>query len=175
MLCLIDNEAPTVRIDPMHSPLSAALAVVLVTISGSSLRAADPDRYLCISEYGAGVQYSPATKTWGPTIFGGGRKYILRQLKGEEREAKYPSDTSPDGYTIWDHQPKDKSDWGFLSLARSSRVRLATLDLAAQMATQPRSGSRRVSGAAIAINTGIPPALSSSAFRRRGKIHRYDT
>ena len=103
---------PDDRRTMMRSFLPAALAAVLLIGSGSRLHA-DPDRYLCISEYVAGVHYFPATKTWSPQIFTAGQKYILRRLTGDEREGKYPSATSPDGWA-WDGgqlDEKDKSEW----------------------------------------------------------------
>jgi hypothetical protein len=90
------------------------LAAVALIASSGELRA-DPEQYLCISEHVAGVNYGPATKTWSSMAFAGGQKWILRRLKGGEREGKYPSDTSPDGYAIYAVQPKDKSEWGFFA------------------------------------------------------------
>jgi hypothetical protein len=72
------------------------------------------EQYLCITEHAAGVHYMAATKTWEPTIYTTGSKYVLRHLNGDERQAKYP-DNNPQGYTILSSQSNDpsKSEWGF--------------------------------------------------------------
>jgi hypothetical protein len=90
--------------------LPAALAVALLIGSGGNLRA-DPDRYLCISEYSAGVDYSQQTKTWGPRIFGPRHKYILRRLLGDEREGKFP--TGAGGIGTFEGVMREGSEWGF--------------------------------------------------------------
>jgi hypothetical protein len=118
----------------MRLLLPTALAVVLMAGSGNSLRA-DPDRYLCISENSAGVHYFQQTKTWGAQIFGPGQKYILRRLTGDERNAKYPSDTSADGtYFSGQLQEKDKSEWGLFSFGE--KVPRATCDASFHCTTQ---------------------------------------
>ncbi|HME20794.1 MAG TPA: hypothetical protein VKI44_05440 [Acetobacteraceae bacterium] len=103
------------------------LAIVgLVTATASH---AQPDQYLCIGEHSAGVRYSRQMKTWQPQIFAPGTRYILRRLKGEERENKYLDNHA----FIGQIHHREMSEWGFFSFGEQEPR--ATCDASFQCTT----------------------------------------
>jgi hypothetical protein len=118
---------PLRTLSPTRRVAFAALGLWIAT---AGLLSAAPDQYLCIEDLSVGIRYVPATRSWTPQFFTGGAKFVLRRLKGAEREGKYPANT-PDGFSwLYPQKAEGKSDWGFFPFGEQSP--LATCDASFQ-------------------------------------------
>lgn len=124
-----------------HKTIPAVVLATMTLISVSSTRPAEAqarsDQYLCMTQHSGGVSYDQKAKTWQSARFKPEAKYILRRLKGEEKQNKYPSDNPSNGSTQLGVQAGDpsKSEWGFFKFA--DRVPLATCDASFNCTSSP--------------------------------------